>query len=116
MFNDGPSRSFAQLKALLRISSVLSFPRVRQRAITEIEAMPDVGAMDKIILAQDLDIPHWMEPAREQLARREQPLQVDEAERLGARLTALVAQEREKVLLQRIGALGLCPFFPRCVY
>ena len=93
MYNEIP-RSIQYWIHLLAISTRFEFTRIRQRAISEIDA-GQMDPVDKIVLARDHDVPHWLSACYEALCQREEALDVPEAEKLGAKTTALVARARE---------------------
>jgi hypothetical protein len=95
MHDDDPL-SLEQWIALLAFSHRFAFPRVHRRCIVEIGSSSDFDPVEKIILARRYGILHWLAPAYEALCQRTEPLDVMEAEKLGARTTALVARAREE--------------------
>ncbi|KAK7042602.1 BTB domain-containing protein [Favolaschia claudopus] len=80
---------------LLSISTRYVFQRVREAAIRALdEPLPSV---DRIVLAEKHDIPHWLRIAYVEICERSKPLSGEEAEKIGARKTAMLAQARETV-------------------
>ncbi|RPD60644.1 hypothetical protein L226DRAFT_460979 [Lentinus tigrinus ALCF2SS1-7] len=93
---DPMSVSLSDWVTLLRISTLLQFTKVRQYAIRELTTRrTSLQPIDAILLAKEHDIPSWLGPAYAELVRRPTLLDDDEAERLGARMTAQIGRARE---------------------
>lgn len=95
---------------LLSISTRLSFPQLRARAISELESLSftDFGPIDRICLAQQHDIPTWSKPSYVELCKREEPLATWEAEKIGMQTAFFLAKarERERVRASELGVRG----------
>lgn len=89
--------------ALLAAATALAFPTLRERALVELEA-PAAGldALERLLLADRFDVARWRGPAYVALCMREHALQEAEAAVLGTKVAALVAQARERVLLDML--------------
>lgn len=82
---------------LLAISTRFDFDKVRKRAIKEIEnSQPPVDPVTKVMLANKHDIPEWLQASYISLCERTEPLEEEEAEKLGLPMTVKVAKLREK--------------------
>jgi hypothetical protein len=89
--------SLTEWKALLVIGSRFDCPRIRQRAIDEVDAFePSIDPVEQIELARKHSVPQWLLRAHEEICQRHEPVTPDEAERLGARTTALLGLARER--------------------
>ncbi|KIP04821.1 hypothetical protein PHLGIDRAFT_179529 [Phlebiopsis gigantea 11061_1 CR5-6] len=89
--------------SLLAASTSLSFPRIRERALAELESESScLDAVDRIILADRYDVDQWRAPAYIQLCTRDRPIQESEATLLGVKVTSQLAEIREKVLLEML--------------
>jgi hypothetical protein len=91
---------------LLAISTRFDFQRLRECAITAIEhgrrnnrkgPVQDVNPIEQLLLAEKHDIPHWRRIAYVKICERSDPIQEWEAEKIGARETALLARARETI-------------------
>jgi hypothetical protein len=72
--------------------------RIRSRAITEISTFrPRIDPVDQVVLAVKHNIPEWLPLAYAALCQRDDPLEVEEAKRLGIETTVLLAKARERV-------------------
>ena len=93
---------------LLSISTRLSFPQLRARAISELEDLPftDFPAIQRICLAQQHDIATWLKPAYVELCKREAPLAFFEAEKIGMETAFLLGNARERTR-QHASDMGL---------
>lgn len=81
---------------LLDISTHLQFPKIRRWAIREITTQfSDLDAVTVIVLATKHDVPQWLTPGYAELCRRQEPIDDNEAEELGAKITARVGRARE---------------------
>ncbi|CCL99366.1 uncharacterized protein FIBRA_01384 [Fibroporia radiculosa] len=83
---------------LLSFSTRFICDRIRERAIREIDGhYPRVDPVVKIVLATMYSIPQWLAPSYEAICQRANPLEVDEAIKLGTETTTLLARAREAV-------------------
>ncbi|KAJ7676326.1 hypothetical protein B0H14DRAFT_3684752, partial [Mycena olivaceomarginata] len=94
---------------LLAISTRFDFQRLRECAIHAIEQGQwtqgrrmrmrkiDIDPIEQILLAEKHDVPHWLRIAYVAICERSDPLEEWEAEKIGARKTALLARAREAV-------------------
>lgn len=90
--------SLAAWTSLLSIATRFEMKRIRTRAIAEIIGFrPRMDPVDQIVLALKHDVPEWIPLGYAALCQRDDPLEVEEAERLGIRTTALLAKARERV-------------------
>jgi len=69
---------------------------LRLAAIDSLLAL-QLGPVDRIILAKQYDIRHWLAPALNELAQRPQPLSLEEGTRLGLETALKLASVRERV-------------------
>jgi hypothetical protein len=69
--------------SVLRLSTMWAFKELRATAKTRLEEFPlRFEPVHKIIVAKELDMPSWLFPAIQALARRDAPLTLEETERL----------------------------------
>jgi hypothetical protein len=73
--------TWQQWASVLKLSTMWGFHAVRQKAITNL-ASSEIDPVDKIILSKKHDVATWLVPALTQLARREEPLSIEDARRL----------------------------------
>lgn len=86
--------------AILSASTTLSFAKIRERALCELESATScLDAVDRLVLADRYDVDRWRAPAYVELCMRERPLQESEATVLGVKVAAQLAEVRERVLL-----------------
>ncbi|KAJ7243590.1 hypothetical protein B0H12DRAFT_1022919 [Mycena haematopus] len=91
--------------SLLSISTRFDFQRLRECAIAALENRSigptfwrgEIDPIEQIVLAEKHDIPHWLRIAYVKICERSDPLEEWEAEKIGARKTALLARARETV-------------------
>lgn len=89
--------------SLLAASTALSLPRIRERALAELESENScLDAVDRLLLADRYDIDRWRAPAYVQLCTRDRPLQESEAALLGVKVASQLAEIREKILLEML--------------
>ena len=78
------------------------FQGVRTASINEIRNLPNLTAVQKIVLSRELGIrPDWVTSALQQLVRRTSPLSEEEAHIIGMDTFVLLAGARERYLLGR---------------
>jgi hypothetical protein len=92
---------------LLAISTRFDFQRIRECAIDAIENsrwepawrrhLNNIDPIEQILLAEKHDIPRWLRIAYVKICERSNALEEWEAEKIGARKTALLARARETV-------------------
>ncbi|CAE6395936.1 unnamed protein product [Rhizoctonia solani] len=93
---DGPFEfDTATLTSALRVATVYDYDSLRQFSISKLERA-NLSAIQRIKIAQELDVEHWIEPAFEELANRIQPIQPDEARILGIDSLLRVSNMREQ--------------------
>ncbi|KAJ3754559.1 hypothetical protein EV360DRAFT_51412, partial [Lentinula raphanica] len=93
---------------LLGAASALKFDRAREHAITAIDnASKRPEAIELIILAEKYGITKWLRPAYVSICKRAEPLQLNEAERIGLDKVVKLTQAREEFLKETLGANGL---------
>jgi hypothetical protein len=84
--------------SILSVSSRYDMDNIRQRAIREIDShRPRVDPINKIVLAEQHNIPGWLAPAYACVCQRAHPLEEWEAEKLGMTVTVKLARAREAV-------------------
>ncbi|CAL1710179.1 unnamed protein product [Somion occarium] len=92
------SVTLGEWATILAVSTQLQFDRIRKTSIREISSrLSSVSAVTAIVLANRYGVQSWLAPAYSELCRRSDPLADDEAEELGATLTARVGRAREAV-------------------
>ncbi|CEL58199.1 hypothetical protein RSOLAG1IB_02944 [Rhizoctonia solani AG-1 IB] len=83
------------LTSALRVSSVYGYDALRQFSISKLERA-ELSAIQRIKIAQELNVMHWTDPAFEELANRAEPIQPDEARILGIDSLLRVSIMREQ--------------------
>lgn len=71
---------------------------LRQAAIDALLAL-QIGPIERIVLARQYDIRHWLVPALNELAKRIQPLSPEEGTKLGLETALKLASVRERVMI-----------------
>ncbi|KAL4075294.1 hypothetical protein V8B97DRAFT_2022287 [Scleroderma yunnanense] len=84
--------------SVLKLSTKWDFKRLRQAAVDALLAS-QIGPVDRIVLARQYDIRHWLVPALNELAKRQQPLGLDEGARLGLETALKLASVRERLMV-----------------
>jgi hypothetical protein len=83
---------------ILSIATRFDMHRIRARAIQEIETFrPGIAPVDQVVLAVKHNVPEWLPPAYTAICQRADPIDIEEARRLGLETTVLLAKVREKV-------------------
>ncbi|KAJ1310939.1 hypothetical protein OPQ81_009451 [Rhizoctonia solani] len=83
------------LVSALRVATVYRYDGLRQFSISKLEKAK-LSAIQRIKIAQELDVTHWTQPAFEELANRTEAIQPDEARILGIDALLLVSNMREE--------------------
>jgi hypothetical protein len=97
MFTDTVPSTLPQWINLLSISTRFSFSRIRKRAISELSINYTVDPVQKIVLAESFSVPEWKKPAFMNLVQRKDPIQYEEAIRLGLKTSHGLCMAREKI-------------------
>ncbi|KAG8913514.1 hypothetical protein FRC02_005452, partial [Tulasnella sp. 418] len=71
-----------QWSAILHLCTMWSYPKLRERAMIEIETL-NPSLKDYILLSRKCNVPKWLELAYNQLCQRDQPITVGEGLVLG---------------------------------
>ncbi|KAF5392801.1 hypothetical protein D9757_000925 [Collybiopsis confluens] len=115
MYRDHKMVPVSEWMDLLAAASVLKFDRVLEHAIAAIDSAishvsetstesvcPD--AVDMIILAERFGVRKWLRPAYISLCKREEPLSLEEAEKIGSiEKVVKLTRAREEFLRQTLG-------------
>jgi len=94
-----PPESRDEWMTLLSLSTLFKMPRIRNRAIKEIELFnPPLDPVSTIALAipDKHDIQEWLKPAYVELCRRDDPISEHDAEKLGLKITVGLFHARER--------------------
>jgi hypothetical protein len=84
--------------SILSISTRYQMKRVRTRAIKEIfDFWPRIDPVDQVVLAVKHNVPDWLPLAYAVLCQRDDPIEIDEAKKLGLETTVMLAKAREIV-------------------
>ena len=83
---------------LLSIATRFEMVHVRSRAITEIDVFnPRIDPVDQVVLAVRHDVPEWLPQAYTAICQRADPIEIEDARKLGLETTVLLAKSRETV-------------------
>ncbi|KAG2159340.1 uncharacterized protein EDB93DRAFT_1115134 [Suillus bovinus] len=82
---------------LLSIATRYEMERIRARALHELDYLPPLDPIQKIVLARRHDVRQWLLPSYVALCLRREPLNVLEAVELGLETMVLIAIGRESV-------------------
>ncbi|KAI5993882.1 hypothetical protein EDD15DRAFT_2166702 [Pisolithus albus] len=85
-----------QWTSVLKLSTTWNFERLRQAAIDAL-IESGIGAVDRVVLSQRYYIKNWLLPALNDLARRPEPITLEEANQMGIDIALKLASVRERV-------------------
>ncbi|KAI6097977.1 hypothetical protein EDD16DRAFT_1769416 [Pisolithus croceorrhizus] len=88
-----------QWTSVLKLSTAWNFERLRQAAIDALTES-GIGAVDRVVLSQRYYIKNWLLPALNELARRPEPIILEEAQRMGIDIALKLASVRERVTIR----------------
>ncbi|KAG2039834.1 hypothetical protein BDR03DRAFT_825379, partial [Suillus americanus] len=80
---------------ILKLSKMWSFTNVQEFAIQQMEPMLATRPLEKVALAQDYGVTEWLVPGLLQLARREEPVGLEDVRKLGLDTALKLADIRE---------------------
>ncbi|KAH7338039.1 hypothetical protein B0J17DRAFT_717712 [Rhizoctonia solani] len=78
----------------VRLAHMWNFIELRKRLLPRLERF--LSDVDKIVYAREFDIEGWFTPAYIRLYRRAEPLNTEEAEKLGFKIAMLIFRLREE--------------------
>ncbi|TFK64833.1 hypothetical protein BDN72DRAFT_774098, partial [Pluteus cervinus] len=84
--------SFDEWASILKIAHNWEFESIVKLALEKIE--PVSSPVDKVVLGKTYDIPEWATEARILLCRREEPITLEEASRMGMEEVVNISQTR----------------------
>lgn len=93
--SDGLPTTLEEWTGILKLSKMWSFTNVQEFAIQQMEPMLSMKPLDKVALAQDYGITEWLIPGLLQLARREEPIGLEDVRKLGLDTALKLADVRE---------------------
>ncbi|KAI0927741.1 hypothetical protein AcW1_005180 [Taiwanofungus camphoratus] len=85
--------------SVLKLADMWQFNMTRKCAIVALRKMLASDLLQRIVLAQRFEIKEWLLPDLNELARREEPLGMHEAEQIGLEFAFRVAAVRESYTL-----------------
>ncbi|KAI6094116.1 hypothetical protein EV401DRAFT_2084707 [Pisolithus croceorrhizus] len=83
-------------QSVLKLSTAWNFERLRQAAINALTES-GISTVDRVVLSQRYYIKNWLLPALNELARRPEPITLEEAQRMGIDIALKLASVRERV-------------------
>lgn len=91
--------------SILSVSTRFDMKQLRYKAIQQLDHGWGWGdyldAVDRAVLAVQYDIAQWLPIAYRELAQRKEPIEVEEARKLGIDVTCLLAKARESLRCQK---------------
>ncbi|KZV70633.1 hypothetical protein PENSPDRAFT_631485 [Peniophora sp. CONT] len=80
---------------VLNLSNIWQITSMLSLALSKLDVV--ARPLHKLVLARSFDVPRWVDPSIDALARRAEPLTLDEANMLGMRDVLLISAAREKI-------------------
>ncbi|KAG8945156.1 hypothetical protein FRC03_001798 [Tulasnella sp. 419] len=96
-----------QWSAILHLSTMWSYPKLRECAMKEIEKL-NPSLKDYILLSRKCDVPKWLELVYNQLCRRDESITVEEGLVLGIEVFTRLCHLRELFIRPMSQRFGLC--------
>ncbi|KAF7356247.1 hypothetical protein MVEN_00956200 [Mycena venus] len=84
--------------SVLKLSTQWYFLATRDLAIKQLDKLPDMGSVERILLARQYDVPHWLKTGYTQLARRAAGISQEEAAQIGWETAFQLCQVREAAM------------------
>ncbi|KAI6143894.1 hypothetical protein BKA82DRAFT_948055 [Pisolithus tinctorius] len=92
-------QNIEQWTSVLKLSTAWSFEKLRQASIDAL-IESGIGAVDRVVLSQQYDIKSWLLPALNELAKRPEPITLEEANQMGIDIALKLASVRERVTVE----------------
>ncbi|KAI6124045.1 hypothetical protein EDD16DRAFT_1704033 [Pisolithus croceorrhizus] len=95
-----------QWTSVLKLSTAWNFERLRQAAIDALMESR-IGAVDRVVLSQRYYVKNWLLPALNELAKRAEPITLEEGRRMGIVIALKLASVRERVTVTTVRVAGI---------
>ncbi|KAJ7631360.1 hypothetical protein DFH06DRAFT_1005297 [Mycena polygramma] len=84
--------------SVLKLSTLWYFLDARDLAIKQLNDRGDIGSVERILLARQYDVASWLRMGYTDLARREEGISLEDAEKIGWQTTVRLYQTREAAI------------------
>ncbi|KAF7370263.1 hypothetical protein MSAN_00657500 [Mycena sanguinolenta] len=84
--------------SVLKLSTQWYFLDARDLAIKQLNDRPDIGGVERILLARQYDVATWLRKGYNDLAKREEGLSLEDAAKIGWETTVRLYQTREAAI------------------
>ncbi|KAJ6581992.1 hypothetical protein B0H19DRAFT_1019018 [Mycena capillaripes] len=84
--------------SVLKLSTLWYFLDARDLAIKQLNGRADIGSIERILLARQYDVAPWLRMGYTDLARREEGISLEDAEKIGWQVTVRLYQTREAAI------------------
>ncbi|KAF7356258.1 hypothetical protein MVEN_00957300 [Mycena venus] len=84
--------------SVLKLSTLWYFLDARDLAIQQLNNRPEIGSVERILLAQQYDVATWLRLGYTDLAKREEGISLGDAEKIGWQTTVRLYQTREAAI------------------
>ncbi|KAJ7656478.1 hypothetical protein DFH06DRAFT_1199690 [Mycena polygramma] len=84
--------------SVLKLSTLWYFLDARDLAIKQLNDRGDIGSVERILLARQYDVASWLRIGYTDLARREEGISLEDAEKIGWQTTVRLYQTREAAI------------------
>jgi len=101
--------SILEWTSVLKLATMWEFDEIRKLAIRKMSAL-DIDTVEKVVIARDYQVGEWLVPTINTLAQREQPLGVQDVNRLGWDYVLKVAEVRESLSSPNSGGSTYCRY------
>ncbi|KAH7928669.1 hypothetical protein BV22DRAFT_1126329 [Leucogyrophana mollusca] len=89
-------QTLAEWTPVLKLSSMWEFELVKKVAVEKMQSF-EIDPVEKACLAKECDVPQWLVPALNEIAKRREPIGVEDVEKLGLDLALKMAAVRESL-------------------
>ncbi|EIN06768.1 hypothetical protein PUNSTDRAFT_46162 [Punctularia strigosozonata HHB-11173 SS5] len=96
-----PVLSCGQWVSVLKLSTMWQFDHIRSLAIRTLSVIP-MEAVSKVVLAKTYNVEEWIVPSLNEIARRSEPIGVEDAAQLGLEWALKLAEVRESLVSTQI--------------
>ncbi|KAK7024955.1 hypothetical protein R3P38DRAFT_3356199 [Favolaschia claudopus] len=84
--------------SVLKLSTQWYFIDARELAIQQLNDRPEIGSIERILLARQYDVAAWLRMGYNDLARREEGISLEDAAKIGWETTVRLYQTREAAI------------------
>jgi len=93
-----PTLSFSEWTSVLKLADMWCMDGVKEHAISNMSALPNIDPVDKIVVARDYNIRSWFTPCYQEILQRSQAYTERDVSHLGLETFLLLVNFRDRLV------------------